>query len=61
MSALAGMALKAGSVGYAEVMLIQYNRKNGSNAALKWAALYGKKSQPSEALNQISMAEQQSR
>ena len=52
---------KAGSVGYAEAMLIQYNRKNGSNAALKWAALYGKKSQPSEAPTQISMAEQQSR
>ena len=34
---------KAGSIGYAEAMLIQYNRKNGSNAALKWAALYEKK------------------
>lgn len=50
---------KAGSVGYAEAMLIQYNRKNGSNAALKWAALYGKKSQHSEAPGQISMEEQQ--
>ena len=33
---------KAGSIGYAEAMLIQYNRKNGSNASLKWAGLYEK-------------------
>ena len=52
---------KAGSVGYAEAMLIQYNRKNGNNAALKWAALYGKKSQPWKASGQISMEEQQSK
>lgn len=49
---------KAGSIGYAEAMLIQYNRKNGSNAALKWAALYEKKSQPSPMAGQISMEEQ---
>lgn len=52
---------KAGSIGYAEAMLIQYNRKNGNNASLKWAALYGKKSQPSEASGQISIEEQQSK
>ena len=36
---------KAGSSGYAEAMLIQYNRKHGSNGTLKWAALYSKKNQ----------------
>ena len=34
---------KAGSIGYAEAMLIQYNRKNSSGSALKWASLYNKK------------------
>lgn len=34
---------KAGSIGYAEAMLIQYNRKNSTGSALKWAALYTKK------------------
>ncbi len=52
---------KAGSVGYAEAMLIQYNRKNGNNASLKWAALYNKKCQPSEASGQISMEKQQNK
>ncbi len=52
---------KAGSIGYAEAMLIQYNRKNGNNASLKWAALYNKKCQPSETSEQISREEQQSK
>ena len=46
---------KAGSIGYAEAMLILYNRKNGSNAALKWASLYDKNHRPSETSEQISM------
>ena len=46
---------KAGSIGYAEAMLILYNRKNGSNAALKWASLYDKNHCPSETSEQISM------
>lgn len=33
---------KAGSVGYAEAMLVQYNRKTGKSSALKWTALYNK-------------------
>lgn len=33
---------KAGSIGYAEAMLVQYNRKTGKSSALKWAALYSK-------------------
>ena len=36
---------KAGSIGYAEAMLLQYNnRKSGSNTALKWPLLYSRKS-----------------
>lgn len=46
---------KAGSIGYAEAMLILYNRKNGSNAALKWASLYDKNHRHSETSEQISM------
>jgi len=33
---------KAGSRGYAEAMLVQYNRKSGKSSSLKWAALYSK-------------------
>ena len=45
---------KAGSIGYAEAMLIQYNRKSGSGTALKWAALYGKKNSKAGLQGQMS-------
>ena len=46
---------KAGSIGYAEAMLTFYNRKSGSNTALKWALLHDKNHHSSETSEQISM------
>lgn len=46
---------KAGSIGYAEAMLTFYNRKSGSNTALKWALLHDKNHRSSETSEQISM------
>lgn len=34
---------KAGSMGYAEAMLMLYNKKSSANRALKWAKLYENK------------------
>lgn len=49
---------KAGSIGYAEAMLVLYNRKAGNSSSLKWKKLYDRKKPPAAPMEQISIEEQ---
>lgn len=49
---------KAGSIGYAEAMLVLYNRKVGNSSSLKWKKLYDRKKPPAVPMEQISIEEQ---